>query len=99
MNIRLQSNYCTSHSRTTLGPAEGQEQLAVYCFKVINTEIRKVVGLGVIKRLGETDMIPMISDVDISEPLAYACHFALNHTLEAKEGSEALKVEIKRLLD
>ncbi len=83
----------------TLGPAEGQERLALCCFKVVNTEIRKVAGLGVIERLGEKDVIPTISDVDISEPLAYACRFALNHTLEAKGGSEALKAEIKKLLD
>ena len=83
----------------TLGPAKGQERLALCCFKVINTEIRKVVGLGVIESLGIRDVMPTISDGDISEPLAYACCFALDHTLEAKEGSEALKAEIKKLLD
>jgi len=83
----------------TLGPAVDQERLALCCFQVINTEIRKVVGLGVIERLGERDVMPTISDGDISEALAHACRFALDHTLEAKEGSEALKVKIKRFLD
>src|SRR5258707_7140538 len=82
-----------------LGPAVGQDRLALCCFQVINTEIRKVAELGVIKRLGERDVMPTISDGDISESLAYACRFALDHTLEAKEGSEALKAEIKRFLD
>ncbi len=81
------------------GPAVGQERLALCCFQVINTEIQKVAELGVIERLGEGDVMPTISDGDISEPLAYACRFALGHTLEAKEGSEALKAEIKRFLD
>ncbi len=52
-----------------------------------------------IERLGERDVMPTISDVDISEPLSYACRFALDHALEAKEGSEALKAEIKKFLD
>ena len=79
--------------------AVGQEQLALCCFQVINTEVRKIAGLGVIERLGERDVMPTISDGDISEPLAYACRFALDHTLEVKEGSEALKAEIKKFLD
>ncbi len=82
-----------------LRPAVGRERVALCCFQVINTEIRKVAGLGVIERLGERDVMPTISDGDISEPLAYACRFALDHALEAKEGSEALKAEIKRFLD
>ena len=74
-------------------------RLALRCFQVINTEIRRVAGLRVIKQLGKRDKMPTISDSNISEHLVYACRFALDHTLAAKEGLEVLQPEIKRFLD
>src|SRR5258707_8583672 len=60
---------------TKLDAAANQERLALRCFQVTNAEIRKVAGLGIIEELGDLEVMPMIPQTNISEHLAYACHY------------------------
>ena len=83
----------------TLDSVKDHERLALRCFQVINAEIPKVADLGMIERLGHREVIRTISHGEVSEELGYACLFALDHTLETKEASEAAEVEIKKFLD
>ena len=89
----------TKYIRLELGPVMSQEWLALRCFQVINTEIQEDTALGIIERLGERDLMPTISRGDVSQQLAYACHFGLDHALEAKDVSKAFKMEIKKFLE
>src|SRR5258707_5885208 len=60
---------------TKLDPAANQERLALRCFQVTNNEIREVAGLGIIEELCDLEVIPSIPQTNISEQLAYACHY------------------------
>src|SRR5258708_3846250 len=81
-----------------LEPAANQERLALRCFQVINAEIRKVAGLGILERLGKLDVMPTIPQTDISEHLVYACRYALDHILRVQRVSRALGTEIEKFL-
>ncbi len=83
---------------TKLEPAANQERLALRCFQVTNAEIRKVAGLGIIEELGESEVMPMIPQTNISEHLAYACYYGLDHILDVQHVSGALETEIEEFL-
>ena len=83
---------------TSLEPAATQERLALRCFQVTNTEIRKVTELGKIEELGELEVIPTIPQKNIPEHLAYACRYGLDHILHIQHVSGALEIEIKKFL-
>src|SRR5258708_39776277 len=83
---------------TMLEPATNQERLALRCFQVTNTEIRKVVGLGIIEELGDLEAIPTIPQTNVSEHLAYACRYGLDHILDVRCVSGVLEAEIKKFL-
>ncbi len=81
-----------------LEPAVDQERLALRCFEVINTEIRKVAGLGIVEKLGELEEMPMIPQTNISEHMAYACRYWLDHILDIQRVPGALETEIEKFL-
>ena len=83
----------------TLEPSKDEERLALRCFTVTNTEIGNVTGLGVIERLGEVEVMPNIPRKDISEQLAYACHYGLDHISHIQDIPGALEEEIKKFLE
>ena len=83
----------------TLEPSKDEERLALRCFTVTNTEIGKVAGLGVIEGLGEMDVMPNIPPKDISEQLAYASRYGLDHLSRIQHISEALEKEITKFLE
>ncbi len=83
---------------TKLEPAANQERLALRCFQVTNAEIRKVAGLGIIKKLGKLEVMPTIPQTNIPEHLAYACRHGLDHILDVQRVSGALEPEIGRFL-
>ncbi len=88
-----------SKVRIILEPeAANQERLALRCFNVTNAEIRKVAGLGIIEDLGELEVIPAIPETNISEHLAYACRYGLDHILHVQHVSGALEMEIEKFL-
>src|SRR5258708_31614683 len=82
-----------------LEPAANQERLALRCFQVTNAEIRKVAGLGIIEELGKLEVMPTIPQTDISEHLAYACCYGLDHILDVQGVSGALETEIEMFLE
>ena len=82
-----------------LEPSEDEERLALRCFTVINTEIRKVTELGVIEGLGDMDMMPSIPQKDISEQLAYACRYGPDHISRIQHIPETLEIEVKKFLE
>src|SRR5258708_2042420 len=83
---------------TKLEPGASQERLALRCFQVTNTEIRKVAGLGIIEMLGELEVMPTIPQTVISEHLAYARRYGLDHILDVQRISGALETEVGRFL-
>ncbi len=83
---------------TILEPAANQERLALRCFQVANTEIRKVAGLGIIEELGDLEVLPTIPQTNISEHLAYACLYGPDHILDVQCVSGALETEIEKFL-
>ncbi len=83
---------------TKLEPAANQERLALRCFQVTNDEIRKVAGLGIIEELGELEVMPTILQTNISEHLAYACRYGLDHILHVQRVSGDLETEIEKFL-
>ena len=94
--LRLRS---ASHVPIALAPPKDQERLALRCFQVINTEIPKVAGLGIIEKWGKRDVIPTIPQDEISGQLVYACRFGWDHLLEIQDVSEVLGIEIKKFLE
>ncbi len=84
--------------RIMLEPAVDQERLALRCFEVTNAEIRKVAGLGIIKKLAKLEVMPMIPQANISEHLAYACRYGLDHISDVQRVSGALETEIEKFL-
>src|SRR6266404_695270 len=78
---------------TKLEPAANQERLALRCFQVTNAEIRKVAGLGIIEELGELEVMPTIPQTDISDHLAYACCYGLDHISHVQCVSVDLETE------
>src|SRR5258708_18815950 len=84
---------------TKLEPAANQERLALRCFQVTNDEIRKVAGLGIIEELGESEVMPTVPQTNISEHLAYACRYGLDHILDVQGVSGALETEIEMFLE
>ncbi len=83
---------------TKLEPAANQERLALRCFQVTNDEIRKVAGLGIIEELGELEVMPTIPQTNISEHLAYACRYGLDHISHVQCVSGALETELEKFL-
>ncbi len=83
---------------TMLELAANQERLALRCFQVTNAEIQKVAGLGIIEKLGELEVMPTIPQANISELLAYACRYGLDHILDVQRVSGALETEIEKFL-
>ena len=83
----------------TLDPSKDEERLALRCFTVTNTEIGKVAGLGVIEGLDEMDEMPNVPPKDISEQLAYASRYGLDHMLPIQQIPEALEKEITKFLE
>ena len=83
----------------TLEPSKDEERLALQCFTVINTEIGEVAGLGAIEGLGEMDVMPNIPLKDISEQLAYASRYGLDHVSCIQHIPEALEKEITEFLE
>ncbi len=85
---------------TKLDAAANQERLALRCFQVTNAEIRKVAGLGIIKEWwGELEVMPTIPQTNISEHLAYACRYGLDHILHVQCVSGALETEISEFFE
>ncbi len=82
-----------------LEPAANQGRLALRCFEVINAEIQEVAGLGIIEKLGELDVMPTIPQTNISEHLAYACRYGLDHILRVQHVSRALEIAIEKFLE
>src|SRR5258708_14243900 len=84
--------------RIMLDPAENEERLALRCFQVTNTEIQNVTGLGIIEELGELDVMPTVPQTNISEHLAYACRYELDHISHIQCVSGALETELEKFL-
>src|SRR5258708_31124537 len=83
---------------TKLESAANEERLAFRCFQVTNDEIRKVAGLGIIEDLDELEVMPMIPQTNISEHLAYACRYGLDHISHVQCVSGALETELEKFL-
>ena len=85
-----------------MGPSKDKEQLALRYFVVANTEIGKIEGLGE-ELLGEEsdemDIMPNILQRDISEQLAYAWCYGLDHMLHIQHIPGALEEEIQEFLE
>ncbi len=55
-------------------------------------------GPGIIEELGDLEVIPTIPQTNVSEHLAYACHYGLDHILDIQRVLGALEAEIKKFL-
>src|SRR5260370_23288640 len=84
--------------QAALEPAKDQERLALRCFTITNTELRKVAGLGIFKGLGKRDEMTTIPQREISEQLVYASCYGLQHMSHVQHVSRGLEIEIEKFL-